>query len=498
MQQNRWLILVSMTGSLAMIMLDQTVVSVALPAMSSDLSLSPTGAQWVINAYVLAMAALVALGGRLGDRFGGVTTFRIGVLTFFLASVGCGLAPSGPAGESVIIAFRALQGAGAALMMPVSASIVIAAFPAAERGRAMAIYAGISQIFLAMGPLLGGFLTQTVSWRAVFWLNVPVGIAALILVQIARPTNARNPGGAIRFRDVALLVLGVGLTVLAIQEASRWSWTSPLTWSVLIVGLLLAALFVRVQLASESPLVNVRLLTRRPFLADNVVMGLVQFGLLPVVLFNSLYLQDVLGLSPILTGLGILPVILPVTVAAQIGGRWFDRFGVRRPVLIGLSICTVGLIAWTAALPSLTYPAQVPGMIMTGFGLGLTLSPTNTDALSRVNAAERAQGSGLLQTIRQLGGTVAWRWSARYCWASRVPVLGARPPNGWPAPSPSDSGSPPWRSRWPWWSVGDCCRRNGSPPTPTLHRWARRGARLIGSESQRRAGGGGIRAKLWC
>ncbi len=245
------------------------------------------------------MAALVALGGRLGDRFGGVTTFRIGVLIFFLASVGCGLAPAGELGEPVIIACRTLQGAGAALMMPVSASIVIAAFPASERGRAMAIYAGISQIFLAIGPLLGGFLTQTLSWRAVFWLNVPVGIAALILVQIARPANVRTPGGPIRPDHVAMLVLGVGLTVLAIQEASRWTWTSPLTWSVLSVGLVLAALFVRAQLRSDSPLVNVRLLERRPFLADNVVMGLVQFGLLPVVLFNSLYVQDILGFSPI-------------------------------------------------------------------------------------------------------------------------------------------------------------------------------------------------------
>ena len=152
-----------------------------------------------------------------------------------------------------------------------------------------------------------------------------------------------------------MLVLGVGLTVLAIQEASRWTWTSPLTWSVLSVGLVLAALFVRAQLRSDSPLVNVRLLERRPFLADNVVMGLVQFGLLPVVLFNSLYVQDILGFSPIQAGLASLPVILPITVAAQIGGRWFDRYGVRRPVLIGLSVCTVGLLCWTAAVPTLTY-----------------------------------------------------------------------------------------------------------------------------------------------
>ena len=403
---NRWLVLVSMTGSLSMIMLDQTVVSVALPAMTQELNLSATGTQWVVNAYVLALAALVALGGRLGDLLGGVTTFRIGVSLFFLASVGCGLAPAGDLGEPVILLFRAIQGAGAALMMPASAAIVIGAFAAAERGRAMAIYAGLSQIFLAIGPLLGGVLTQTVSWRAVFWLNVPVGIAALILVQVARPTNRRIPGGGIRPVDVALLVSGIGLTILAIQQASVWRWASPLTWAVLITGLVCAALFVRSQLRSAQPLVHVGLLGRPAFLADNLVMGLVQFGLLPVILFNSLFLQDVLQFSPIQAGLGIMPVIAALALAAQIGGRMFDDVGVRRPVLIGLGCCLIGLVLWAVSLQTLSFGWQVPGMILTGFGLGLTISPVNTDALSRIPDADRSQGSGMVQTIRQLGGTV--------------------------------------------------------------------------------------------
>ncbi len=403
---NRWLVLVSMTGSLSMIMLDQTVVSVALPVMTQDLQLSPTGTQWVVNAYVLSLAALVALGGRLGERLGGVTTFRIGVSVFFLASVGCGLAPGGDLGEPVIIFFRALQGMGAALMLPASATIVIGAFAAAERGRAMAIYAGLSQIFLAVGPLIGGVLTQTVSWRAVFWLNVPVGIAALILVQIAKPTNAADPGGVIRIRDVLLLVLGVGLSILAIQQAAVWSWRSLLTWSVLVVGLVLITLFVREQLRTSAPLVKVGLLEQPAFLADNVVMGLVQFGLLPVVLFNSLFLQDVLQFSPVAAGIGIMPVILALALAAQIGGRWFDRGGVRPPVLLGLGCCVVGLVLWAVALPMISYPWQLPGMIVTGFGLGLTISPTNTDALSRIPDEDRAQGSGMVQTVRQLGGTI--------------------------------------------------------------------------------------------
>ncbi len=395
-----------MTGSLSMIMLDQTVVSVALPVMTEDLKLSPTGTQWVVNAYVLSLAALVALGGRLGDLLGGVTTFRIGVSLFFLASVGCGLSPAGELGEPVIIFFRALQGAGAALMMPASAAIVIGEFQASERGRAMAIYAGLSQIFLAVGPLIGGVLTQAVSWRAVFWLNVPVGIGALILVHVAKPANVKNPGGVIRARDVALLVLGIGLTILAIQQASVWKWTSLLTWSVLITGLVLSALFVREQLRADQPLVKVALLGRPAFLADNVVMGLVQFGLLPVVLFNSLFLQDVLQFSPLLAGVGIMPVILALALTAQVGGRMFDKVGVRPPVLIGLGACVVGLGLWAASLPLISYPWQLPGMILTGFGLGLTISPANTDALSRVSGADRAQGSGMVQTVRQLGGTI--------------------------------------------------------------------------------------------
>ncbi|HEX4017929.1 MAG TPA: MFS transporter [Frankiaceae bacterium] len=395
-----------MTGSLSMIMLDQTVVSVALPSMTRDLPLSPTGQQWVVNAYVLALAALVAIGGKLGDRFGGVTTFRWGVTIFFVASVGCGLVPHGSWGQPAIIGFRALQGVGAALMMPVSAAIVMGAFPLAERGRAMAAYAGISQIFLAVGPLVGGLLTQLVSWRAVFWLNVPVGVAALILVRVAAPQNVRRADARVPLTSASLLVAGVGATVLAVQQASYWSWTSPTTLLTLLVGVALTTLFVVRQLGDSAPVVNVRLFARRGYLADVLVVGLTQFGLLAVVLFSSLYLQDLLHQGPIKAGLAVLPLVLPITAAAQIGGRWYDRSGVRAPVVTGLSLAFAGLIAWTISLPSLNYWLQTPGMVLTGLGLGLILSPSNTDALGRVEVSERSQASGLMQTVRQLGGTL--------------------------------------------------------------------------------------------
>lgn len=329
---NRWLVLVAMTGSLSMVMIDQTVVTVALPAMSKDLMLSATGQQWVINAYVLTLAAPVAFGGKLGDLLGGVRTFRAGVLIFFLASLACGFTPSGELGEPLIILFRSLQGAGAAPMMPVSAAIVMAAFDDTERGRAMAAYVGISQVFLAAGPLLGGVLTQVVAWRAVFWLNVPLGIAALIMVRIARPENVGRPG-TIKPTSLLLLVGEVGLTVLAVQQASRWSWTSPLTMALLTAGVLLSVVFVRRQSVADDPLIDVHLLRRRPFLGNAAINGLVQFGLLAGVLFASLHFQDLLGFSPLRTGLALLAVILPITVGAQLGGRWDDRAGVRAPVL---------------------------------------------------------------------------------------------------------------------------------------------------------------------
>ncbi len=397
----QWLVLIAMTGSLSMIMLDQTVVTVALPSMSRDLHLSADAQQWVVNAYVLAMAALVACGGKLGDLIGRVTTFRVGVLIFFLSSVACGIAPNAP----VVLLARVAQGIGAALMMPATSAIMVGTFPLQQRGRAMAMYAGISQVFLALGPLLGGLLTEWVSWRAVFWLNVPVGIAALVMVHVAKPDNASVAKGRLSPVDVALLTVGIGALVVGVQQANTWGWGSGSTLGSIVAGVALTALFCRNQLRSSDPLLNIRLFQRRPFLADSAVMGLLQFALVPIVLYTSLYAQNLLGFSPVMAGVAALPLVLPITLAAQIGGRWFDRAGVRKPVLIGLAVATVGVVVRAIALPSLSYWPSVPGMVLMGLGLGLTISPTNTDSLNRVAGPERGQASGLVQTARQLGGT---------------------------------------------------------------------------------------------
>ena len=306
---------------------------------------------------------------------------------FFLASAGCAVAWD----TTSIIGFRALQGAGAALMMPVSATIVLAVFPEGERGRVMAIYAGLSQVFLALGPLVGGLLTEYVTWRAVFLLNVPVGLATLALVAVAKIENRPVAGARIAVRDAALVVPGLALVTLGVQQLASWG---PISLVLLAAGVGLVAWFVARQLRSADPLIHLRLFADRGFTGDAVVMGLVQFGLLGIVLYSSIYLQELLGFGPMAAGLAALPLILPLTVGAQIGGRWFDRAGVRAPVLAGLALCTVGIVAWLVALPALSYAWQIPGMLLVGVGLGLTLSPTNTDALGRVPDAERSPGLG--------------------------------------------------------------------------------------------------------
>ena len=329
----------------------------------------------------------------------------MGMVVFALGSVACGFAPVSGWGETWIIASRAGQGIGAALMMPASAAIVISAFAPAARGRAMAAYAGISQLFLVVGPVVGGVLAEDWTWRAVFWLNVPVALLSLVLVRVAKPANVAIPGSRMRYVDAALLVGGVLLTVLAIQQSSSWSWSST-TRPVLALGVLFLAVFTVHQLVMADPLVNVRLLGRRAFLGANLATAALQFALTEVVLYGSLYNQQILGFSPIEGGLAALPLILGVAVASQVGGRWYDRSSARRPALTGLALAFGGLALWTDALPGLDYRWQVPGMLLTGLGLGLTMSPLNTDALSRVADHQRGQAAGIVQTMRQLGGTL--------------------------------------------------------------------------------------------
>lgn len=397
----RWWVLVAMTGSLSMILLDQTVVSVALPSIQRDLDLSQTEVQWIVNAYLLAIAALVAIGGRLCDMFDKVHVFLAGVIVFATASALVGLAQD----DAWIIIARTVQGLGAALMIPPSGAIVINEFSVRERGRAMGIYAGVSMIFLSLGPLVGGVFTEW-TWRAVFWINVPVAIMTVLLTVVARPEGRAEPGQRLDVRGVVTLVPGLVAVVLALMQSSNWGWDDPLTWGLIAGGLVLLAAFVALELRVRQPLVELRLFRGRNFSGDNVVLFFAQFALIGLTVFGAIFVQDILGFSAIEAGLSLLAVTLPLLVVAPRAGKLYDRVGPRVLVTAGAGLMAAALFWDGAVLHKHSYPWLVPGYIVMGIGIGLIMGPANTDGMNAAARELRGQASGVIQAVRQVGGTV--------------------------------------------------------------------------------------------
>lgn len=424
----RWLVLLAMTGSLAMILLDVTVVGVSLPSITSSFDLSLSERQWVMNAYTLTMASLIALCGRFADSLGRVRAFVIGMLLFTAASVVCGMAVS----PTMLIVGRALQGLGAALMQPASSSIVIGSFAPGERGKAMGVYVGIPMLFLTLGPLIGGLLSQHVGWRSVFYLNLPIAAFALIMTAIVRPDNGARMRGRVDPLGVLLYLLGLPALVFGIQQGVEWGWETPAVLVPLIGGLILCVLFVATEWKRAHPLVAVQLFRDRGFLGDALVLFCSQFAMTGQVIFMSDYFQGTLGFSQTQAGAALLPMMLPTLVIVHVAGRIYDRRGARMPILLGTALATLGLCVEAVSVGFASYPAIACGLILFGFGVGFLMSPANTDALSRVGADRRAQASGLLGTMRQvaastgiaivgaavsLHGAAAGHWTAAFAFA---------------------------------------------------------------------------------
>ncbi|MFZ4721646.1 MAG: DHA2 family efflux MFS transporter permease subunit [Phycisphaerales bacterium] len=398
----RWLTLLAMTGSLSMIMLDVTVVGVSLPAIQHDLGLTAGQMQWVVNAYILALASLVALGGRAADSFGKVPAFVTGMVVFAGTSVACGFAT----GATSIVAWRTLQGAAAALMQPASASLVVGSFAPGERGKAMAVYAGIPMLFLAAGPAIGGALTQYASWPWNFWINVPVAVVSLVMTVIARPHEVRRPRAGTDPMGALLLVLGLPTFVFGLMEVHGRGWTDPVVITALLVGATLLPIFVRWELRHPSPLLALQLFRDRGILIDAFILFAMQFAMNGLVIFGSAFLQQALGFEPMQAGVRMLPMLVPVLVVVHIAGRLYDRVGVRKPALIGTALATAGMFVQAGAALLQSYPLLAIGMATLGTGVGFVMSPTNVDSMSRAGPAHRAQASGLVQTIRQIGGSL--------------------------------------------------------------------------------------------
>jgi EmrB/QacA subfamily drug resistance transporter len=398
----RWWILGTMTLALSMILIDQTVVSVALPTIQRDLDMDQTALQWVVNAYLLAIAGFVAVGGRLADILGTDRIFKLGAITFVAASAACGLAQS----ELVLLLARVVEGLGAAAMIPATGAIVINAFQPQERGRAMGVYAGVSMVFLALGPLLGGILTQDVTWRAVFWINVPIGAVMVVLSHVTVPRSRRVPDARLDWLGLFTLVPALTALVLALMQSQAWGWGSPAIIGLLAAAAIFLVAFVLVEPRIDSPLIQLRLFRSRNFSGDGFVLFIVEFALIGLTVFGALWVQNVLGFTPIESGLSLLPLTLPLLVLAPLVGRVYDRIGPRALVGGGCLVVAAGLLWSAAQLDQVSYAWLVPGYVALGVGIGMIMSPTNTDALNSAPPADRGEASGVIQTLRQVGGAL--------------------------------------------------------------------------------------------
>jgi EmrB/QacA subfamily drug resistance transporter len=399
----KWWTLGAMCFALFMIMLDNTVVNVALPSIQKDLGASISGLEWTINGYTLSFAVLLATGGRLGDIFGRRLMFLTGVVIFALSSATAGFAPN----ETALVLSRVVQGVGAALMMPGTLSIITDAFPAHERGKAMGTWAGVSALALAVGPVLGGFLTEHVSWRAIFYINIPVAIGAVAATLFAvRESRDTSVGRDVDYAGVAVLTVGLTALVLALVEGNAWGWGSAQIIGLLGLAAVALPTFVFVENRVKAPMVQFDLLSDRNFLAAVCVALIITFAMMGVFFFLALYMQDILGYSPLEAGIRFLPSTLMIVGVAPVAGRLSDRFGPRWLIAGGLLIVSASLFSFSRIAVDSGYLDLLPGFMLLGIGVAMTMSPMTSAAMNAVPVQKAGIASGVLSMFRMVGGSL--------------------------------------------------------------------------------------------
>ena len=401
-ENSRWWTLGAMCFALFMIMLDNTVVNVALPSIQRDLHASLSSLEWTVNAYTLTFAVLMVTGGRLGDIFGRRRMFLFGVVVFGISSLAIGFAPD----DTTLIIFRAVQGIGAAFMMPATLSIITQAFPAHERGTAIGTWAGVSALALAIGPVLGGFLTQQVSWRAIFFINPPIAaVAVAVTLFAARESRDESVSRSVDLPGIGAITVGLTAIVLALVEGNEWHWGSTRTVALLATAAVALVAFVAIELRSRAPMVDFAFFRSRSFLGSNVVAFLVSFAMLAMFFFISLYMQNVLGYSPLQTGVRFLPTTLVIIVMGPLAGRLTDRVGPRPLITLGMIVVAASLFIQSHITVHSGYGLLLPGFLLMGFGMGLVMSPMSTAGMNAVDRTKAGVASGVLSMSRMVGGT---------------------------------------------------------------------------------------------
>ncbi len=402
-ENRKWWTLGAVAFSLFMIMLDNTVVNVALPSIQRSLGAGLSQLEWVVNAYALTFAVLMLTGGKLADLLGRRRIFLAGLALFTGMSLACGLAAT--AGQ--LIAFRALQGAGSALMLPATLAIISAAFPPRQRGLAFGIWAGVSAMALAIGPLVGGLLTEHIAWSWIFFVNVPVG-ALGVLVGVAAIAESRDTSRVQRLDLPGLAVSAAALFALtfALVEANRYGWGSAT-----ILGLFGAAaagflLFVLIERRGRAPMLDLSLFRSRTFAGANIVALLVTLAMFGVFFFMSLYVQQILGYSPVQAGAIFLPMTLLIMIVAPLAGKASDAVGSRWLMAGGLALLGVSLLIFSRLGTGSGFWDMLPGLLVGGVGMATVMTPMTAAAMGSVPVDKAGVSSAVLNTFRQVGGAL--------------------------------------------------------------------------------------------
>jgi EmrB/QacA subfamily drug resistance transporter len=402
----RWLALALLCSAYFMVILDVSIVNVALPSIQADLHFKPDDLQWVLSAYALTFGGFLLLGGRVADVLGRRVVFMSGVAVFTLASLVCGLSGS----EGMLIAARAVQGLGAAILSPSALSIITTTFEeGSERNKALGIWGAMGGSGAAVGVLLGGILTKTLGWEWIFFVNVPVGAFVLATTRsIVRESRAGHASRHFDALGAVLITSALSLLVFALTQANRVGWGSAQTIGILIGSAVLHVAFIVVEQRSQAPLVPLGIFTRlRTLTGANVVSFLVGGLTFAMFFMLSLYMQQVLGLSALQTGAGYLAVALTAIVAAGVAQALVTKAGVKPVMLVGVTLMGLGNLWFTQVSADGSYWVDLlPGFFAIGVGLGFSFVPMSIAALAGVEPREAGLASGLFNTSQQIGGAL--------------------------------------------------------------------------------------------
>ncbi|HEY3807667.1 MAG TPA: MFS transporter [Kofleriaceae bacterium] len=402
-ENKKWWTLAAVSVGLFMIMLDNTVVNVALPSMRRSLHLSLADLEWVVTGYALTFAAFMLTGGKLADLLGRRLVFMAGLVVFTGASLACGLATNG----GFLIGARVVQGLGGALMNPATLSIIAATFAPRERGKAIGIWAGVSAMALAIGPLVGGLLTEHANWNWIFFINVPIGIVGLLaipfLIDESRDTSLNQrpdvPG-------LATSAIGLFALTYAFIEANSYGWGSGRIIGAFAIAAVALVTFVQLERRQRAPMLDLSLFKNRTFSGANTAMLFVGLAMFGTFFYVSLYMQNVLGYSPVQAGASFLPMTVLIILIAPNAGRLTDRFGSRWFVGGGMALLSVMLLYYTVLGANVSFWRLLPGLLLGGLGMGLTMTPVTAAAMSSVPIDKAGVGSAVLNSMRQVGGSL--------------------------------------------------------------------------------------------